>query len=68
MAQDKIGTISQDIEALKHYSSYKSDDINSLTGTVDDLRNRVNALEKLLEHITNIDWKTVRFLDDTETF
>ena len=52
----------------KEYQDYTADYINGLKTEIDELKNRISSLEKILLPITNIDWKTVRFLDEPETF
>jgi uncharacterized protein YPO0396 len=68
MDNDKISLISADISAIKEYEDYTGDYINRLNEDVRELNERVASMEKILLSVTNIDWKTVRFLDEPETF
>jgi hypothetical protein len=68
MENRKISLISTDMSHKKEYQDYTADYINGLKTEIDELKNRISSLEKILLPITNIDWKTVRFLDEPETF
>jgi F0F1-type ATP synthase beta subunit len=68
MENGKISLISTDISAIKEYQDYTGGYINSLNEDVSELKERVASMEKILLSATNIDWKTVRFLDEPETF
>jgi hypothetical protein len=68
MDNDKISLISADISTIKEYEDYTGDYINRLNEDVRELKERVASMEKILLSVTNIDWKTVRFLDEPETF
>ena len=52
---------------LKSYDSSIQSSIISTGTRIQELENRVNALEKLIESISDIDWKTLRFVDRNET-
>ncbi len=67
MDDDKIGVIKHELIEFKKYSDYQAQDINTLGARINDLENKVNALEKIIESITDIDWKTLRFFDRNET-
>jgi hypothetical protein len=51
--------------ALKQYGDYV---VNDTIKTVDDLEKRVAELEAILLMVKDIDWKTIRFKERTETF
>ena len=68
MENDKITLISTDISAIKEYQDYTGNYVNRLNEDVRELKERVASMEKILLSATNIDWKTVRFLDEPETF
>ena len=52
---------------LKSYDASIQSSIISSTTRISELENRINALEKLIESITDIDWKTLKFMDRNET-
>ena len=52
---------------LKSYDASIQSSIISSGTRIEELENRINALEKLIESITDIDWKTLRFVDRNET-
>lgn len=68
MEEDQITVINTDIHAVLKYSDYSADCVNRLNEDVRELKERVASMEKILLSATNIDWKTVRFLDEPETF
>jgi len=67
MDDDKIGVIKHGLTEFKNYSDYQAQHINTLGVRINDLENKVNALEKIIESITDIDWKTLRFMGRNET-
>lgn len=52
---------------LKSYDASIQSSIISSGTRIEELENRINALEKLIESITDIDWNTLRFMDRNET-
>lgn len=52
---------------LKSYDASIQPSIISSGTRIQELENRINALEKLIESITDIDWNTLRFMDRNET-
>ncbi len=68
MGEDQRGVINTDVHAVLKYSEYTADSVNRLNEDVRELKERVASMEKILLCVTNIDWKTVRFLDEPETF
>ena len=52
---------------LKSYDASIQSSIISSGTRIEELENRINALEKLIESITDIDWRTLRFMDRNET-
>ena len=68
MGEDQMSVINTDVHAVIKYSEYTADCVNGLNEEVRELKERVASMEKILLLATNIDWKTVRFLDEPETF
>ena len=68
MGEDQMSVINTDDYTVPKYSDYTADCINRLNEDVRELKERVASMEKILLCVTNIDWKTVRFLDESETF
>ena len=62
-----MGSIDNALMELKSYDSSIQSSIISTGTRIQELENRVNALEKLIESISDIDWKTLRFVDRNET-
>jgi archaellum component FlaC len=60
-------SIDNALSELKSYDSSIQSIIISTGTRIQELENRINALEKLIESITDIDWKTLRFVDRNET-
>ncbi len=54
--------------ALKDYGDYIGSSLNGTNNTICDLEKRVAELEAILLMVKDIDWKTVRFKEGTETF
>lgn len=67
MDENQIGVIKHEFGGFKKYTDYQAQHINELGGRIRELENRVNALEKLIESIADIDWNTVRYIDRNET-
>jgi len=60
-------TIDNALMELKSYDASIQSSIISSGTRIQELENRINALEKLIESITDIDWNTLRFMDRNET-
>lgn len=60
--------ISRDIDTLKEYGNYIGSSMNEQMERIDDLEKRVAELEAILLMVKDIDWKTIRFKERTETF
>ena len=54
-----------EMAALKQHGDYV---VNDTIKTVDDLEKRVAELEAILLMVKDIDWKTIRFKERSETF
>jgi hypothetical protein len=57
-----------EMAALKQHGDYVGSTVNDTIKTVDDLEKRVAELEAILLMVKDIDWKTIRFKERTETF
>lgn len=60
-------TIDDTLMELKSYDTSIQSSIIISTTRIHELENRINALEKLIESITDIDWQTLKFMDRNET-
>ena len=60
-------TIDNTLMELKSYDTSIQSSIISSKARIHELENRINALEKLIESITDIDWQTLKFMDRNET-
>jgi len=64
----KVTRMDSDITVIKQYSDYVGSTLNGTINTIADLERRVAELEEILLMVKDIDWKTVRFRERTETF
>ena len=55
------------VNLLRVYDSEIESSLIGSASRIDELENRVAALEKLIESIADIDWNTVRYIDRNET-
>ena len=55
------------VNLLRVYDSEIESSLIGSASRIDELENRVAALEKLIESIADIDWNTMRYIDRNET-